>query len=434
MAGLADRIRKRLDPETRGGSFLRATAALLAGSAAGQALTVLVSPIVARLYGQEQTATLGTFAIIVSSIAPVVCLRYEAALSMPEDDETAERLLWSCLLSTVAVSLATAVAVAFGGRWLADLCHDPELVPFLWLVPVSLAGLGLYQTFSYWAIRGRGFVDVARTRLVQGIAQSGTQVGLGLLKVGAAGLIVGDVLGRVAGGASLAVRSLRSVGRPRTADVLETAKAYREFPLYGGPAMILHTATTSIAFLIAPLYGPLPWGDYFFGIRFVWAPVALLGQAMAQVYLAEASRWARGDRARMLQSFDGITRRLAVVGAVPFGLLALAGGPLVGAVFGSKWQHAGFLVQIQSVTWWAMFVVGPVLNTLTVLKKQRLQLVIDAVGLALMGACFWAAWRYGLSLETTVVSYSVVMLAMYGALYWASRRSIVLPADAARTP
>lgn len=427
MANLGDRIRRRLDPETRGGSFLRATAALLAGSAAGQALTVLVSPLVARLYGQEQTATLGTFAIVVSSIAPVVCLRFEAALSIPEDDETAERLLWACLLSTMVVSAATAVGVAFGGRWLAALCHDPELVPFLWLVPVSLAGLGLYQTFSYWAIRGRGFGDVARTRLVQGIAQSGAQVGLGMLKVGAAGLIVGDVLGRVAGGASLALRSLRSVRRPSLAATIAVAKEYRDFPLFGGPAMVLHTATTSVAFLIAPLYGPLPWGDYFFGIRFVWAPVALLGQAMAQVYLAEASRWARGDRSRMLQSFDGITKRLAIVGAVPFGLLAVVGGPLIGLVFGPKWQHAGVLVQIQALTWWAMFVVGPVLNTLTVLKRQKLQLVIDATGLALIAGCFWAAWRFRSPIETTVASYSVVMLAMYAALYWASRSAIKAP-------
>ncbi|MBS1723723.1 MAG: oligosaccharide flippase family protein [Armatimonadetes bacterium] len=436
MNGLRERLTSSLDKSTTQGSFVRATAILVGGTAAGQLITVLASPIVSRLYGPAAIATLGSFATVLSCIAPIVCLRYEGALSLPEEETEARRLLFGALGSALCVALATIIFVALGGGWLGAVTKDPDLRKYLWLLPISVFGVGVYQAFSYWAIRQRGFALAAGTKVIQGVLQAGCQIGLGLLKAGGLGLVIGDVVGRVAGGGSIALKAWRekqvSFKRIDIEGTWDTLRRFRSFPLVSGPATLLHTATTNYTFLIAVIYGSSTWGQYYFGIRFVWAPVALLGQGMAQVFLGEASRWAREDPEKMLRAFDQIVKRLAVIGLVPFGALALAGGPLTALVFGETWREAGVLVQIQAVSWWVMFVVGPVLNTLNILQRQGWQLLADAVIVAAMAVGFWLSWSLKWSAAVSVAVYSGAIVVLYVWLYVACRRSIVLAAATRR--
>lgn len=422
--------------DTERGSFVRATTILAGGTAAGQLVALIASPVISRLYTVEQTGTLGNFATILSCIAPIACLRYEAAVSLPKDEEKATRLLVLCLACAIVVALATLAFVLIGGNWLSEMCRDPNLKQFLWLMPISLLGVGAYQAFNYWAVRQREFGVSARTKVVQGTVQSGFQVVLGFTRAGTVGLIVGDVLGRVLGAGSIAwlawQRGRADILATKWNRVREVAREYRLFPLVSGPATLLHTATTNFTFLLAPLYGPSTYGLYFFGVRFLWGPISLIGQAMAQVYLGEASRWAREDPSRLLRAFDQITKKLALLGIVPFGLLTVAGGPVTAFVFGQRWFEAGVLVQIQAVSWWVMFVVGPVLNTLNILQRQSWQFWADAAGVALMAAGFWASWKFGWSPRVAVGLYSGAIVLMYAWLYLACRKSIVL--DLKRTP
>lgn len=398
-------------------------------------VVVAASPIVSRLYPDPATwGTLAAFANILSCIAPVVCLRYEAAISVPESEDEADHLLMSSLGSAVVVSALTALFVLFGAGWLAAAFRDQNLPHYLWLLPISLLGLGLYTSFSYWLIRRRDFARVARTRVAQGLVQAGCQVVLGFLRSGTTGLVLGDVLGRVVGGGTIAISALKQRRKRTWSEVWATARRYRSFPLVSGPANLVHNFTTTFTMLLGPMYGAPALGFYYFGIRNLWAPVALVAQAMAQVYLGEASRWAREDPTHMLRSFDSIVRKLALLGIVPFGLIGVLGGPLTAFVFGLGAQptvvdarfQAGVLAQIQSVSWWAMFVVGPILNTLNILQRQSWQLWCDTTGLALMAIAFWASKQFGWSLQTAVALYSVVMTLMYGALYLCCRRAIVL--------
>ena len=427
---MVSRLKGFFSNDSDRGLFLRATTLLAGGTAAGQLIALLASPVISRLYSPAEAGTLGTFATVLSCIAPIACLRYEAAIALPKEEERATRLLVLCVLGSLSVALATAVFLAFFGGWLANVCHDPSLVKFLWLMPISLAGVGVYQAFNYWAVRQREFGLAARTKIVQGTVQAGCQVGLGLAKTGTLGLILGDVLGRVSGAGSIAWLAWRQhkaqVLATKLADVKEVAEEYRLFPLVSGPATLLHTATSNFTLVLAPLYGPVVYGFYYFGTRFLWGPVSLVGQAMAQVYLGEASRWAREDPVRLLRAFDQIVRRLALFGLVPFGLLALFGAPLTSLVFGKQWYQAGVLVQIQAVSWWAMFVVGPVLNTLNILQKQSWQLWADTWGVVAMGIGFWASWRNGWSAQVAVGIYSGVIIVMYVWLFLACRRAIVL--------
>jgi O-antigen/teichoic acid export membrane protein len=410
--------------------FGRAVALLAGGTALGQALPLAVSPVVSRLVGREDVATLGTFATILSFLAPLACLKYESAVTLPEDERDGAGALLLALLSAAFVAvLVLGLALAFG-RPVAVGLRDPALAAYLPWMAASLLGIGAYQAFNAWALRHQEFGLAARTRLVQGAAVAAAQLGGALAGWGRTALVAAEVAGRVVGSGTLVAlvsrRHSASFRGQTWADLRRVAARYREFPLYGGPAALAHAALTQMPLALAPLYGAAVFGDYFFGWRFVWAPLSLVGLAMAQVFLSKASVWAREDPRLLQTNMERLVRRLAVLGLLPFGLLTAFGGPVVAFVFGESWREAGVLAQVQAPSWWVQFAVGPILATLTVLERQRWQLAIDLAAVALMVGGFWFAHAQGLSARWAVGLYSGAVVMAYAGFYLAARRAVAM--------
>jgi len=73
--------------------FLKSVATLASGTALAQAIPILVSPILTRLYTPENFGALAVFMAIVSSIAPAVCGKYEVAMVLPQSNRQGIELL-----------------------------------------------------------------------------------------------------------------------------------------------------------------------------------------------------------------------------------------------------------------------------------------------------------------------------------------------------
>ena len=69
---------------------------------------------------------------------------------------------------------------------------------------------------------------------------------------------------------------------------------------------------------------------------------------------------------------------------------------------------------------------GAGLTTLNIQRRLSWQLWADAVAVVLMAAGFWASARYGLSVELSVLLYSIAIVVLYAWLFVACRRAIVL--------
>jgi O-antigen/teichoic acid export membrane protein len=133
-----------------------------------------------------------------------VTLRYEQAIFLPDKEEVAANL--------VAVTLGTVVmisALSGAAAWLAARRHilppiAEGLRSYLWLVPISMCGGGLYQTLSVFALRQRAYSRVTTTKLTQIFTMLGTQTLIGVVHRGPFGLLLGDAVGRMNGSLGLA--------------------------------------------------------------------------------------------------------------------------------------------------------------------------------------------------------------------------------------
>lgn len=414
-------------PGAGGRAMLGAAFKLALGTAGGQAAVVLAGPLVSRMFSKADIATALTLATLLTWLAPAACLRYDAAVQAAPDDNEAGGVALAGMFSCLALASLVLLAAVLGGRVAAEALQNPGVAQYLPWLALAVGGQGAYQASNALAIRLRLYELSAKTRLVQGWATALGQVGAGLAGLGAAGLVGADILGRCLGSGRLLAAVSRSpgalLGPPRWARARTAAAKYREFPVYGTPAALVHAGLAAAPLTLSGSYGPEAWAAFGLGVRFVWAPAALLGQALAQAFTGEAGRVARDKDGQLEATTRWAVRRLALLGVVPFGLLALAGHWLVPWVFGAHWGLAGRLVQIQSFAWYVQFVVGPILPLLAIRQRMRQQLVLDSLGLGALVAVLLAAPRAGWPLEATVAAQSAVLVLTYSMLGAASWRA-----------
>src|SRR5699024_8319031 len=87
--------------------FIRNVFLLASGTAAAQIITVLVSPIITRLYGPEAYGVLGTFTAMANIIIPIAALTYPIAIVLPKKDEEAIGMAQLSLIITFLIAISS---------------------------------------------------------------------------------------------------------------------------------------------------------------------------------------------------------------------------------------------------------------------------------------------------------------------------------------
>ena len=169
----------------------------MSGSAIGQVLTLAAAPVLTRLYEPEELGVLAVFASILAIGTVAICLRYEVAIPLPDDDSTARDLAWLCLVIATVASAAVGVAALALAEPLSQIGAMQDAAPLLVLLAPSLFGIGVIQVLTYWSLRRQRFPLIGAANATQAGAQAGAQVGMGAADLGAAGLLVGLALGRL---------------------------------------------------------------------------------------------------------------------------------------------------------------------------------------------------------------------------------------------
>lgn len=420
----------RLFSSWRRSGFLRSVALVASGTIVGQALLILTSPLLTRLYGPGDFGVLTVYSALLYTLVALGSLRYEMAIPLPDKDAEAVNLLVLSFGVLFLISAATGGVVWVMGDQIAQAFAAPDIRHYLWLLPIGLFGAGMYQILSNWAIRKKTFGLLAQTTLLQSLTQTILQIGLGILRIGPLGLLLGH-LGGQAGGSGTLIRSIlatqketfRTVSR---AEVESAARRYRRFPLILSWAALLNTLSLQLpALLLAAFYGLPVAGWFALTERVSRAPLRLVGVAVAQVYFGEASQTAKANRKGLARLFDGIAWKLAVFGGLPLLLAGFVGPWVFSVVFGDNWHEAGRIFQLMIFSVAAQFVVSPLSQTAIVLERQDLQLWGDAIRTILVLAAFVAAYALGWSYLVAIGTYSILMACSYIGFFFIYRSLVM---------
>ncbi|VFR25894.1 O-antigen flippase Wzx [plant metagenome] len=377
-------------PASANRKFLRAVGVLVGGTGLSQAILFLAMPVLTRLYSPADFSLMATFVSVTNIIAVSACLRFDIAVPIPEEDGDAAHLLALALLSSCAISFLVLLAVVVAPVLTVSLLGNPDIAPFLLLIPATILAISWYNALQYWATRKQAFGRLAKYKLFQASAASGGQLAGGYWSSGAGWLLLGPALNYGLGTVLLLRGAVGQVSQIRLQKLKEVCRRYVDFPRYSAPESLANSCAILLPVLvISALAENAEAGFLLLAMQIMQAPMTLIGTSISQVYLSTAGQeWKNGTLGR---ATIGVLGTLLRLGVAPLLLGCLLAPDIFALVFGSEWRRSGELVLWMTPWLVLQFLASPVSMALHVTGRQRLALVTQVLGLALrLGAVLLA--------------------------------------------
>ncbi len=432
----------------RRGSFGADVLKLVTGTVVAQGITVVLSPLLTRLYAPREFGVWALFSSITTIIGVVACLRYEVAIMLPEGDEEAASLLGVSLLAIAAVSVAVFVAVLAGRSAIVSALKAPELAQYMWLVPLAVFVNGVLLALSYWSTRKRRFSRLSAVRVGASATSSAVQLGLGYWGFVTAGsLIASSLAGTAVSTTALGVQIARDDAAVLRqgwtwSDLRRGIYRHRKFPLYGSLSVLLNSISWQLpAILLQRFFTAEVVGFYSLGNRLLRLPMDLLGGTIGQVFFQRAA--AVRATGRLPEIVEAAYRRLVTISLAPMLVLGIVGTDLFRLAFGARWAEAGVYTQILSLWTFFWFISSPLSSLFSVLEMQEFGLKLNVLILGtrllslgaggLMGDARLALMLFAASGVAVYGYYSFAILAAAG-VRWSSALRILGAGVAAVAP
>ncbi|MGQ9525689.1 MAG: lipopolysaccharide biosynthesis protein [Armatimonadota bacterium] len=413
------------------GGIARSMALLAGGNAFLQLALVVSAPISSRLYTPEDYGSLAVFGAGIAVFSYIVCARYDLAIPVADDDRTAVSLLVLGLVATACVSTITAVALWIWGADIVRLLNAERLKPYLWLFPLGLVGVGFYHALSYWAVRLKSYDALAKIRVSQAVSSVALNIGVGAGHDGPLGLLLSNIALSSSGILTLwrTARTvvLKNCSHVSATDLWRVAKRHKQFPLLSVPAGTINTLSLMLCpFLLSAYYGAKIAGWFALAQRTMNMPTGLIGGAVYQVWLGEASETARNAPQELGRRFDRLSTRLLALASLVL-VVGLVAPFVFGFVFGPAWHKAGLFAALVTPFYASQLVVIPVSTTTVIAKRQDLQFGIDLVRCVLVCFSLIVPHKMGLGPEWSVGAYGASMFVMNIACFPLYRAMVTRP-------
>lgn len=371
--------------------FARSVAILAGGTAVAQAISVLASPILTRLYSPAEFGVYQVFLALVASVARAASLGYETTVVLPTEEGAGEKLLGVAVHSSLAFALVVAVFLLFFGGWTLRVLDAPDLAGWVFLAPFQLVLMASVLSLNHFSIRLKRYDLMAKAKMAQALFLVAVSIGLGLIGATFWGLILGLVAGWLATCAFLLYPNrdhltFEAVRLDRQSRAL--AWRYREFPFFAAPGRLLNGMVLEMpVFFLSHFFPSTIVGYFSLVVRVADAPLGVLASSVSQVSLRNVVDLVqRGDSVRTY-----LLRLSVVLGAismVPAILLMSLAPAMFVWLFGPQWREAGHYLRILLPFFAVKFVVSTLIPTLGATENTRLALVGQATSFIAIGLVF----------------------------------------------
>lgn len=374
---------------------------LVVGNGLGQAITLLSTLVVARLFDPDDFGVAALFLSVTMMVSAVGSLRYDQAVILPESDSIAARLLVLAVLLAFASAGALQLALVVLAWGAPEFAWVEQLGIWLYAVPLGMLLMTLFYALSAWRMRKKDFGRLAAAPVALSAATAGGRIGFGFWwGSSVAGLILGTLMGVVAQLYVVAagVRSALPSGGGGSSPgcgLRQLAREYREFPFYAAPAALVKQIGENLPVLLLSLmFAPAVVGFYAVANRLIRLPVGVVSESLRKVYLQRVAQRLNSG-ATLRGDLLKVTIGMLGVGALPTAFLVVAGPWLFGLLLGDRWVAAGEYSRILAPWLLAMFAAAPASTAYIVLRRQSLWLRMQTGRTILMGGALYLPYLFG---------------------------------------
>jgi len=393
-------------------SFRSNALAMLTGTVFAQAIPLILSPVLARLYSPDafglQTLVMGITTICV---VPAT-LRLDLAMVLSPDDGEAKDIA-AVILAVTMLMVAVFCLIALGwGQDIASALGHPGDAFWISILPLLTISVVLFQVLSAFASRTKRFRPIATGNVINQVSYILSALALGAIASGwTLGLSISKLIGQAAGTIGL----LREHGRDLfsilrhfdLSKMLRATRRYWQFLVFNTPYSLIGSLSREAPILIFSATGAVSAaGLYGMARTIVLAPTLLISNALSQVYYREAV--ALKGTVRLHDMTVTLIRTGLLVTAAPFAFCAAWGGDFFSVVFGATWREAGVFAMVLAPAAWVSTQTGWPERLFEVNGRQgvsfTVQIIADTFMIAALAAVlvstsspFWGVVAYAVS-------------------------------------
>lgn len=357
--------------------FVKNIIVLISGTTLAQAIPILISPFLTRIYSPENFGVLGLFVSMSSFLGVIISLRYDSAIIQADNDAEAKQLGVVAFISSLFFSVLLFLVVLFFNDSISSLFDNKKIGNWLYFLPLTVLSISLFYILSFWLNRKKRFVEMSVNKIVNKSSESFISLLLGVLNFKSIGLLFGYIFGQFITTLLLLNKVRKDKFRIKPLLAKKVIKKYKEFPVYFLPSTIMSEVSSNVSLLLmGSLYGATFTGFYALVFRVTYLPLGLVGNSIGDVYRQKAyEHYLEFGNCKEL--FLKTFKTLFLIGLAPLVALLFMGEYLFTFVFGSEWETAGTISKYFSFLIFFQFISTPLAYTVFLNKSHKFDFILQ---------------------------------------------------------
>ncbi len=367
--------------------FNRNIFTVFTGTSITQILPLLIMPFLTRIYPEDIFGVFFLYSSTVFVLSMAASLKYELAIILAEDEQSAFDLLVLSLIIVLIISGLLFLVIFLFSGWIVSLLDNKEIEKWLPFIPLSIFFVGIFQVLNHWYNRNKQYKMVAKGKIIKSVFSSGAYLGFGYSGFIGSGLVFGLIIGQVVSGFYIIMLSFKALKKQvknfSWSHMLQLMKKFKDIPLFNTLLNVINTLSSHLpVFMLTGFFGVRYAGFYGLANRVIKTPMGILQSSVGEVLFQETSDMYK-KREEIKFFIKKMYVRLFKIAIAPFIILLIGAPFLFRIVFGSEWVIAGHFSQLIIPWLFLAFLNSPVSKIVTILNKQKEMLYYNIVVIVL---------------------------------------------------
>jgi len=364
----------------------------MAGSATGQLLALLCTPLLTRLYSPTDFSEVALLVGVASFVSVICTMRYEVAILLPSNEKNAVAIAGLAIFLAIIINIIFFIGILLFESYILKFFSFSQYGNWLFLLPLFTLLIALFSIVNMWNCRKDKFRNIAIASLSQQVGYVVISVIIGLLSPIFNGLVIGRLSSQLIALCALIrgefFKLMANVFSSSSSRLYsKVASEYRQFPLFNMPYSLLGVISRETIIVIFSMTGSAAAAGSYALVRTIFnAPVGLISSSVSPVFYREAAvgLCAENLQQRTLSMFYSIVLLFAPL----YTFFAFWSSELFAIVFGEQWSEAGEFFGLMAPVGFMMLLTSWPERSFEVAGKQHislgLQFFFDALSVALI--------------------------------------------------
>ena len=353
---------------------MKNVAKISSGTMAGQAISFITLPVIARIYGAE---VMGIWTLI-NSIATIVNsfsdLGLTNALMLEEDDEKMLRLYNVVTTIVMGISIASGfVAFIYYSIVPNDMGINSLFVGIL--LAILIFTLQQTQICYTWLNRQGKYGILMKNPVINNTVIAIVAIAFGLLGAKTYGYYIATILGQIITLLHMKRFLPIKMFTTKIEDYQHVLRNRTEFIKYQMPTNVISQVKNQLpVLLIEGLFGKEILGYYSVSVKVLNIPINLLANALGRIFFQTISDMKRKGEEIGEFAYRNITKAMKVA-IVPMIFLVAFGDVFIIILYGETYEMAGTMLQIVSFQNFFTFLMMSSQGITVTLNKQKYAMI-----------------------------------------------------------